>query len=109
MNWSVAKRFASFGLVLGLGTAGVAFAADNKKQEKPKPYPLAVCLVSDEKLGEHGKPIVMEHKGQEVKLCCDGCEEPFKKDPAKFMKKLDDAAKKAKDSGGAKKEEKHVH
>lgn len=101
------NRLASLALVLGLGAAGTAFAAD--KKEKPKPYPLDVCLVSDEKLGEHGKPVVIEHKGQEVKLCCDGCEEPFKKDPAKFMKKLDEASKKAKDSGEAKKEEKHVH
>ena len=53
-----------------------------------KPYPLNTCLVSDEKLGDHGKPTVFVHQGQEVKLCCDDCRKDFDKDPAKFLQKL---------------------
>jgi hypothetical protein len=34
---------------------------------------LQTCLVTDEKLGGHGKPYVFTHKGQELKLCCIGC------------------------------------
>jgi hypothetical protein len=66
-----------------------AFSAD----KTPKPYPLKTCVVSDEKLGEHGKPYVFTHEGQEVKLCCKDCLKDFKKDPAKYTKKIADAEK----------------
>lgn len=68
-------------------------AAD--KKEALKPYPLKVCVVSDEKLGEMGKPFVFEYKGQEMKLCCKSCKKDFDKDPAKYLKKMDEAVKKA--------------
>jgi len=70
-----------------------SFAADAKVE--PKPYPLKVCVVSDEKLGEMGKPFVFEYKGQEMKLCCKSCKKDFDKDPAKYIKKMDEAVKKA--------------
>lgn len=53
-----------------------------------KPYPLKTCIVTDEKLGDHGKPYAFVHEGQEIKLCCDGCVEDFKKEPAKYLSKL---------------------
>jgi hypothetical protein len=71
-----------------------AFAVD-KKDEKKKEYPLKTCVVSDEKLGEMGKPYVMKHKGREVQLCCESCKKDFNKDPDKYLKKLDEAEKKA--------------
>lgn len=77
-------------LVLLLGASSF-IAAD-----APKPFPTSIktCLVSDEKLGEHGKPYVFTHEGQEVKLCCKDCLKDFKKDPAKYMKMINDASKK---------------
>lgn len=69
-----------------------AFSAEKAKDVKP--YPLKTCVVSDEKLGEHGKPYVFTHEGQEVKLCCKDCLKDFKKDPAKYTKKIDEAGKK---------------
>jgi YHS domain-containing protein len=48
--------------------------------------------VSGEKLGEMGKPMVFVYQGQEVKLCCSGCKKDFDKDPAKYLKKIQDAA-----------------
>ena len=54
-----------------------------------KPYPIDTCIVSDDKLGEMGKPVVFEYKGQEIKLCCKSCRKDFDKDPAKFLKKLE--------------------
>ena len=66
-----------------------AFSAD----KAAKPYPLKTCAVSDEKLGEHGKPYVFTHEGQEVKLCCKDCLKDFKKEPAKYTKKIQDAQK----------------
>jgi hypothetical protein len=64
-----------------------------EKQEKAKPYPLDKCVVSDEKLGSMGKPYVFTHEGQEIKLCCKDCLKDFKKEPAKYTKKIADASK----------------
>ena len=69
-----------------------AFGADKAKDVKP--YPLKTCAVTDEKLGEHGKPYVFTHEGQEIKLCCKDCLKDFKKEPAKYTKKITDANKK---------------
>ncbi len=70
--------------------------AEDKKADKPKPYPLTTCVVSDEKLDGHGKPYVFTHEGREIKMCCKSCLKDFKKDTAKYIKKLDEADKKAK-------------
>jgi YHS domain-containing protein len=74
------------------------FAAD-KKTEKPKPYPLKTCVVTDEKLGEMGDAYVFVHEGREIKLCCKSCLKDFKKDPAKYIKKIEAAEAKAKKQG----------
>lgn len=71
---------------LAAGTIGV-HAAD----KKAKAYRLDKCIVTDEKLGEHGKPYVFTHEGQEIKLCCKDCLKDFKKEPAKYLKKIADA------------------
>jgi YHS domain-containing protein len=75
---------------LAVGSLSVS-AADSDK--KPKPYPLDKCIVSDEKLGEHGKPYVFTHEGQEIKMCCKDCLKDFKKEPAKYLKKIEEANK----------------
>jgi hypothetical protein len=67
-----------------------------KARESNKPYPLDVCVVSGEKLGEMGKPVILQHDGREVRLCCPACIDKFKQDPAKYLKKLDEAEKKQK-------------
>ncbi|MDB6070663.1 MAG: hypothetical protein JWL81_1834 [Verrucomicrobiales bacterium] len=72
----------------------VSLAAEPKPAPAPaeapkvKPYPLETCIVSDEKLGEMGKPVVFTHEGQEIKLCCKACKPKFEKDPASYLKKL---------------------
>jgi hypothetical protein len=58
------------------------------KPADAKPYTLETCIVSDEKLGSMGKPVVRVHEGQEVKFCCDSCIEDFEKEPKKFLTKL---------------------
>ena len=63
-----------------------------------KTYPLEVCVASDEKLGAMGKsPECIYREGGKpdrlVVFCCDGCEEDFMKDPAKYLAKIDAAAK----------------
>ncbi|MDP3071378.1 MAG: hypothetical protein Q8N18_13895 [Opitutaceae bacterium] len=91
-----------------LSAAVAGFAADSKK--KADAYPLTTCLVAGDPLGandyityvhkETGKP------DRTIRLCCDGCIDDFKKEPAKFLAKLDaaeaEARAKAK-SGKAKK------
>ena len=82
-------------LAAGLTLASVSFAADSKK---PKPYPLKTCVVTDEEINDKGemKPYRFVHEGQEVKLCCKSCLKDFKKEPAKYMAKIEAAEKKGK-------------
>ena len=75
-----------------LALASITARAEDKK-EAAKPYPLEKCIVSDEKLGEMGKPYVFTHEGQEIKLCCKSCLKDFNKNPAKYLKKLAAAGK----------------
>ena len=86
-------------VMLAVFTSGCV-AADQKApaaKAKAKPYPLKVCVVSDEKFGgDMGDPYVFIHEGREVKLCCKGCLDDFKKDTAKYVKKMDEAEAKAK-------------
>jgi YHS domain-containing protein len=51
-------------------------------------YPLTTCIVSGEKLGEMGPPIVINHQGTEVHFCCNGCVKKFNANPEKYLGKL---------------------
>lgn len=51
-------------------------------------YPLDTCVVSGEKLGSMGEPVVIQHEGTEVRFCCKSCIKKFKKDSAKYLAKL---------------------
>lgn len=78
-----------------------ALAAEEKKgdpaAEQRKNYPTDTCVVSDEKLGgSMGAPYEHMHEGRLVMLCCKGCVKDFQKNPAKYLKKLDDALAKQK-------------
>jgi hypothetical protein len=93
------KQFTAAALLAGFLVAPFAVRAGEKKAEKAKPYPFKTCAVSDEKLGgEMGEPYVFIHEGQELKLCCKSCLKTFKKDPAKYLKKVEAAEKKNKKS-----------
>lgn len=90
----IIKNLTALAFTASLLAAPLAGYAADKKAE-PKPYTLKTCVVSDEKLGEMGKPFVFEYKGQEIKLCCKSCKKDFDKEPAKFIKKMEEAEKKA--------------
>jgi hypothetical protein len=79
-----------------------AVLAETKEKKDAKPYPLEICLISDEKLGADPdmKPFAFVHEGQEIKLCCKACKKDFDKDTKKFVTKLAEEAKKAKDKAG---------
>lgn len=93
------------------GAALVALAtmtatAEDKKTP-PIPDKMTTCPVSGDKLGEMGKPYIMEYKGREVKLCCPDCKKDFEKDPAKYMKKIVAADKAAPAKDDTKKDTKN--
>lgn len=80
-------------LIFGLSTAGLR--AEDKPAAAPA-YPLTTCVVSGETLGEMGAPVdyVYKEDGKPdrlVKFCCKMCMPKFKKDPAKYLSKLDAA------------------
>jgi hypothetical protein len=64
--------------------------------KKVKAYPLNTCPVSGEKLDSMGEPHAFVYDLQEIKLCCKDCKKDFEKEPAKFLKKIAAADKKAK-------------
>ncbi len=64
-------------LSLDLGMAGLAMAAPQEK-----------CPVLG---GKIDKKSYADYKGKRVYFCCAGCEETFKKDPDKYIKKLEDS------------------
>ena len=64
-------------------------------------YPLKACVVSGDSFdgGEMGPPVdyIYKQAGKTdrlVILCCKGCVKDFRKNPDKFLKKIDDAAAK---------------
>jgi len=57
---------------------------------------LTTCPVSGDKLGEMGEAYAFVYKGQQVKLCCDGCKKDFLKDPDKYLALIRAADKPAK-------------
>ncbi len=75
-------------------------AADNatgKAGTPAKPYPLDVCLVSDEAFGgDMGEPYVLVEGDQEIKLCCKSCLKDFNKDKKALLAKVAEANKKVK-------------
>ena len=95
----ILKHLITAVLAVSVFAAPLAGFATDKKAEKAKPYPLKTCIVTDEKLGEMGDAYVFVHEGREIKLCCKSCLKDFKKDPAKYIKKLEEAEAKAKKKG----------
>lgn len=57
------------------------------------PYPLDTCVVSGEKLGSMGEPVVKSYDGHQIKFCCSSCIKDFEKDKAKFLTKIDGTKK----------------
>ena len=102
------KAVKTVGMMVSVGAlaCAMAWAADAKKHApKTDTYPLDTCVVSGEKLGGMGDPVKYDYKGREVRFCCQGCVKTFEKEPAKYLKKIDDAAKaKAEAAKGASKD-----
>ena len=86
---SIILAILALGAVLA-STQVTANAAETKAAEKTgtKPYPLDVCMVTDNELGSMGDEQVIVYEGQTIKFCCKPCEKKFLKNPAKYLAKL---------------------
>lgn len=109
MTKMIASMVAAAGLMI---TAGCGDGHDHSKHDhgttsaktpetvsgpsdpNAKPYLLKTCVVSGEELGKMGEPMRFTYKGQEIKLCCKGCEKDFNKDPEKYLKMISTASSK---------------
>lgn len=76
--------------ILGLAALFSPLVAGAKEDAKGpvKPYPLELCIVTDNDLGSMGDERRFVYEGQEIKICCKPCERKFLKDPAKYLEKL---------------------
>ena len=81
---------------------GVAYAGYEKKAvTAPKASSVSakdvgnkMCPVSGEEVGKMGPVEKMEYKGKVYNFCCKMCIKDFKKNPEKFIKKLETEKKK---------------
>jgi len=65
---------------------------DAKIAEDQRPrYPLTTCVVSGRELGAMGEPVEVVVGNRLVRLCCEGCKRRLERDPAEYLKKLDEA------------------
>lgn len=87
------KRRPLFAAIFLTGFASLLSLQAAEEKPKAKPYPLETCIVSGEKLGGMGKPMVFQYKGQEVKLCCKSCKSKFDKDAGALLKKIQETPK----------------
>lgn len=80
----------AFGGMMACKPAPAVSETTSKPQEgvAAKPYPLDVCLVSGEKLGSMGEPVIMVKDGQQIKFCCEKCQPEFETDSSKYLTKL---------------------
>jgi len=89
--------------------AGLTARAEEKKGEAQKDtYPLKTCVVSGEELDSMGDVVKHTYTDaagaqHEVRLCCKKCLKKFAQNPDKYLKMIDEAAKKdAKESSSKK-------
>jgi len=80
-------------LLLFMVLLGVIHAAENTPATVA--YPLNICVVSGDKLGQMGAPTVINYKGTEVRFCCKDCVKDFNKNPDKYLKRLKEVQQKA--------------
>jgi hypothetical protein len=98
---SIFSKSVHAGVIAALTSVSIAamVLAQNATPAKPgpttRPYPLDTCFMSGEKLGSMGDPDVITYQGREIKFCCSNCEADFRKDPEKYLKKLDEAIAKS--------------
>ena len=86
------RRLTAFTLILLL--TGIAYAAEQgntaEQVKKAEEVGNKICPVSGEKIDENTK-VTYEYKGKIYNFCCPMCVEEFKKDPGKYIEKMEKA------------------
>ncbi|MDP2941920.1 MAG: YHS domain-containing protein [Candidatus Omnitrophota bacterium] len=106
--------FFVFGLVGSLPAMDACCAAEHKDasraaQDKSEAVDVGnkICPVMGEKINEKTKA-TYEYKGKIYNFCCPACIDEFKKNPEKYIKKIE-AEKKKEDSMHEDSEHQHMH
>ncbi|MBT5621448.1 MAG: hypothetical protein HOJ65_11880, partial [Verrucomicrobia bacterium] len=86
-KWTTLLSCIATGFIFA-GCGGEELATSAATDSNVIAYPLETCLVADSKLGSMGKPHAFVHEGREIKFCCEGCDDDFKADTAKYIKKF---------------------
>ena len=81
-------------LVIGLLFSGYAIAADTAGKGNPQ----TVCPVLG---GKIDKNVYTDYQGKRIYFCCSGCIDDFKKDPEKYLKKMEEQGVTPEKSPGA--------
>ena len=71
--------------VLILALALTAFVVGSLWAADPKPQTVCPVLA-----GNIDKNVYVDYQGKRIYFCCKGCDTEFKKDPEKYLKKLQD-------------------
>jgi YHS domain-containing protein len=77
------KSITAMLLVLSLSLGGTLFAAGNPGKGNPQ----TACPVMG---GKVDKSVYTDYQGKRIYFCCSGCIADFKKDPDKYMKKMEE-------------------
>jgi len=78
-------------LIVGLAaTGGFTSSHDNNAAWKGDVYTLDRCIISGEKLGSMGEPVVKSYDGREVRFCCESCIPKFEASKDKYIKQIDE-------------------
>lgn len=72
-------------LTLAAFAAGGVWAGEPEAAAEGKPQ--TTCPVLG---GNINKQVYADYKGKRIYFCCQGCDAEFKKDPEKYMKKLEE-------------------
>ena len=68
---------------------GCSTMGAHKRQEAKVKDSNKVCSVSGEKIDERTK-VTYQYEGKTYNFCCGNCVEEFKKDPEKYIKKIEE-------------------
>ena len=72
----------------GLEEDVVASLSELSEADRKAALAQKMCPVGEQPLGSMGKPPKVTVNGQDVFLCCEGCEEDLRSDPEKYLAKL---------------------
>lgn len=101
-------------LILAIGICGftsfeIVFAQPASQQDQAVvDQGNKICPVSGEKIEEKNKATYV-YEGKIYNFCCAGCIDEFKKDPQKYIKKVEDELKAKESSGGQTVPDNHQH